>query len=427
MLRYKLVYTMRQSNLHKHLLCILVFLAWHAGWQLSAVTITSAKIAILADDASDIYVNGKLVKKMKCAPCQLQKPYIYDVPPEFFHNGKNVLTNWAIDTAAGWLSISYVMTVIFDDGTILEVISDGSDTVFWPAGYHYPEELTLPPEGWQEAIYDDSKWKPTALRKRGSSSGWGGILNKNGKAVPWLAKDTYGSVEQYEVHIFRDPFEISGLPEPTAVPTPTYSDTPIPSNTPIPPTITPTPPPMATPTHSFTWTPPPPSPTPIFTLPPTNTFPPTYTYTITYTPIPTPTPWTKVTENIEVHGLLLTRYFRFEGKYNIMGRTMTDVIDKFATLELVPGKDAAKTFGAKVTLENGQQLTLESFRRLSWPDGELHDNLLVPLENNRDNQALLSLSLTGEQGKDSIYIFNNFYLNNASISAHPKVSEGVRY
>jgi len=408
MLRYKLVYAMKQPSLRKHLLCILILLAWHAGWQLSAVTITSAKIQIMADDASDIYLNGQMVKKMKCAPCQLQKPYIYDVPPEFFHNGKNVLTNWAFDTASGWLSISYVLTVNFDDGTDLEIVSDGSGTVFWEAGFHYPEDLKLPPEGWKEADFDDSNWKPTNLRKRGSNAGWGSILDKNGKKVPWLAKDTYGAIEQYEVHIFRDPFQVSGLPEPTALPTPTFSDTPIPSNTPLPATTTPTPPPMATPTLSLTETPPPPTATPIFTMPPTHTFPPTDTYTITYTPIPTPTPWTEVTENIEVHGRVLHRYFRFEGEYSIMERSMTDVVDKFSKLELVPGKDGAKAFGAKVTRENGQVMTFSSFRRLSWPDGEQHDNLLVPLENNRDNQALLSLSLTGEQGKDAIYIFNNF-------------------
>ena len=192
-----------------------------------ARVVTGCTLDILVDDEAHIYINGTLVTKMKCAPC-LERAYHYELPIDLFHNGKNVMAIWAYDTESGWLAVSYVLTVHFDDASVLEIVSDATNTTCWPAGFHYPENFELPTEGWQDALYDDSKWKPAVIReKKGADTPWGNVLDRSGKKVPWVARDRYGAIEQYEVHIFRDYFEVSGLPEPTPVPTNTFTPVPV--------------------------------------------------------------------------------------------------------------------------------------------------------------------------------------------------------
>ncbi len=368
--------------------------------QVEAVMVTASWLDFLVDDLGDVYINGTKVASLQ----DKRKTYYIlpaqkiEIPANLLRNGDNVILVIANNYKGGPLGYCYKFTVQLDNGETIEFTSKGEDTRSWFHGNTRmgEEDMFWPSDGWRGLEYND--------KKKDKNGRWnkclpGGVVKELGGAE--RVRPSMYDRDANLLFSFRAHFTLSGLDTPT----PTFTFTP--TSTPVP-IATPTPPPAATPTHTYTWTPVPPPPTAIFTPPPAHTFPPTDTFTITYTPIPTPTPWREVTENIEVHGLMLTRYFRFEGKHKFMGKVMSTIVDNFKKIEFSSvGKDG-KTFSAQVTLENGKTMSFDDLQRLSWPDDARHTNLLIPLQNNKDNQNLLSLSLSGTQDESPIYIFRNF-------------------
>src|ERR1041385_4654842 len=107
----------------------------------AAKTATSASIVIEADDFWDLYINGVAMDYNKwydggTQSCRSKGPFYckqrtttYDILPYLTCGGTNTVATTIYDVPGGALVLTYVMTIMYDDGSIDYFTTDGTNTV----------------------------------------------------------------------------------------------------------------------------------------------------------------------------------------------------------------------------------------------------------------------------------------------------------